>query len=191
MDGLEISFNGQVDLGMVAAFAALALTLIQWAASVIKNHRAAAKGQAASVCARVVRMRECESASSQLTRVNLVPQFGLEVMNSSNDIVYEVVLTLVFTQGAAWHDGRGLKGQGRKDGRVLLSCVAPGKTVRQIGPVDTSMHRVPGCEIAFTDRCGRSWVRSANRKLRRIHFRKSPVEYYGLIQPVEYADYGE
>lgn len=186
-DGVKISFNGQIDFGTVVAFLSLALTLLQWIVSLVRGRRAAARSQASAICARVVRMPERETATVGRCRIDLAPQFGLEVMNNSNDIVYQVILTAVLVQGAGPQDGRDVEGCG---GRVLLSSVAPGKTVRCIGHLDCSMHKTLGCEVAFTDRYGHSWVRKSDGHLGRIRF-KTPVDYYGLMLPVEWMDFDE
>ena len=186
-DGFAISFNGQIDFDTVAAFLALVLTLLQWIVSLIRGSRASARSQASAICARVVRMPQGETATADRRRVDFAPQFGLEVMNNSNDIVYQVILTAVLVQGAGPQDGRDVEG---RDGRILLSSVAPGKTVRRIGHLDCSMHRTLGCEVAFTDRCGHSWVRKSDGHLKRIRF-KTPVDYYGLMLPVEWMDFYE
>ena len=108
-------------------------------------------------------------------------------MNNSNDVVYQVILTAALVQGAGPQDGRDVEGGGC---RGLLSSVAPGKTVRCIGHLDCSMHKALGCEVAFTDRYGRSWVRKSDGHLGRIRF-KTPVDYYGLMLPVEWMDFDE
>ncbi|RGK40725.1 hypothetical protein DXD16_00375 [Collinsella sp. TF11-5AC] len=172
-DGVIISFNGQIDFGTVVAFLSLALTLLQWIVSLVRGRRAAARSQASAICARVVRMPEGETATVGRCRVDFGPQFGLEVMNNSNDVVYQVILTAALVQGAGPQDGRDVEGCGC---RVLLSSVAPGKTVRRIGYLDCSMHKTFGCEVAFTDRYGRSWVRKSDGHLCRIRF-KTPVDY--------------
>lgn len=186
-DSVVISFNGQIDFGTVVALLALALTLIQWIISLIRGRWAAARSQASVICARVVRMPEGEMATVGGCRVDFAPQFGLEVMNNSNDVIYQVILTAVLVQGAGPQDRRDVEGCGV---RVLLSSVAPGKTVRRIGYLDCSMHKTFGCEVAFTDRCGRSWVRNSDGHLCRIRF-KTPVDYYGLMLPVEWMDFYE
>ena len=186
-DGVVISFNGQIDFGTVVALPALALTLLQWIVSLIRGRREAARSQASAICARVVRMPEGEMATVGGCRVHFAPQFGLEVMNNSNDVIYQVILTAVLVQGAGPQDARDVEGCGC---RVLLSSVAPGKTVRPIGHLDCSMHKALGCEVAFTDRYGRSWVRKSDGHLGRIRC-KAPVDYYGLRQPVEWMDFDE
>lgn len=186
-DSVVISFNGQIDFGTAVAFLSLALTLLQWIVTLIRGRRAAARSQASAICARVVRMPEGETATVGRCRVDFGPQFGLEVMNNSNDVVYQVILTAVLVQGAGPQDGRDVEGCGC---RVLLSSVAPGKTVRCIGHLNCSMHKALGCEVAFTDRYGRSWVRKSDGHLGRIRF-KTPVDYYGLMLPVEWMDFDE
>lgn len=186
-DGVVISFNGQVDFGTVVALLALALTFLQWIVSLTRGRRAAARSQVSATCAHVARMPERETATVGGCRVDFGPQFGLEVMNNSNGVVYQVILTAVLVQGAGPHDGRDVEGS---DGKVLLSSVAPGKTVRCIGHLDCSMHKALGCEVAFTDRYGRSWVRKSDGHLGRIRF-KTPVDYYGLMHPVEWMDFDE
>lgn len=145
-DSVVISFNGQIDFGTVVAFLSLALTLLQWIVTLIRGRRAAARSQASAICARVVRMPEGETATVGRCRVDFGPQFGLEVMNNSNDVVYQVILTAALVQGAGPQDGRDVEGCGC---RVLLSSVAPGKTVRCIGHLDCSMHKALGCEVAI------------------------------------------
>ena len=186
-DGVVISFNGQIDFGTVVALLALALTLVQWIVSLIRGRRAAARSQASAICARVVRMPERETTTIGRIRIDFGTQVGLEVMNNSNDIVYQVILTAVLVQGAGPQDGRDVEGC---NSRVLLSSVAPGKTVRCVVHLDCSMHKALGCEVAFTDRYGRSWVRKSDGHLGRIRF-KTPVDYYGLMQPVEWMDFDE
>lgn len=110
----------------------------------------------------------------------------LSEMNSS-DFFCQVILTAVLVQDAGPQDGRDVEGCG---GRVFLSSVAPGKTVRRIGYLDCSMHKALGCEVAFTDRYGHSWVRKIDGHLCRIRF-KTPVDYYGLMLPVEWMDFDE
>lgn len=137
-DSVVISFNGQIDFGTAVAFLSLALTLLQWIVTLIRGRRAAARSQASAICARVVRMPEGETATVGRCRVDFGPQFGLEVMNNSNDVVYQVILTAALVQGAGPQDERDVEGCGC---RVLLSSVAPGKTVRCIGHLDCSMHK--------------------------------------------------
>lgn len=180
MDGVAFSFNGQVDLAAVIALLALALTVIQWGVSLASGSRAAARSQAMAICARAIEM-------TRIDIVNYTPEFGLEVMNGSNDLIYQVVLTAVLVQGAGPHNDREVEGY---EHRVVLSCVAPGKTARRVGRLDCSMGRVPGCEVAFTDRYGRSWLRSSDGRLRRLWF-TTPVEHYGLTQPVGWMDFNE
>ena len=86
-DSVVISFNGQIDFGTAVAFLSLALTLLQWIVTLIRGRRAAARSQASTICARVVRMPEGETATVGRCRVDFGPQFGLEVMNNSNDVV--------------------------------------------------------------------------------------------------------
>lgn len=88
-DGVVISFNGQIDFGTAVAFLSLALTLLQWIVSLVRGRRAAARSQASAICARVVRMSEGETATVGGCRADIAPQFGLEVMNNSNDLVYQ------------------------------------------------------------------------------------------------------
>lgn len=132
-------------------------------------------------------MPERETTTIGRIRIDFGTQVGLEVMNNSNDTVYQVILTAVLVQGAGPQDGRDVEGC---NSRVLLSSVAPGKTVRCVGHLDCSMHKALGCEVAFTDRYGRSWVRKSDGHLGRIRF-KTPVDYYGLMQPVEWMDFDE
>ena len=129
-DGVVISFNGQIDFGTLVALLALALTLVQWIVSLIRGRRTAARSQASAICARVVRMPERETTTIGRIRIDFGTQVGLEVMNNSNDIVYQVILTAVLVQGAGPQDGRDVEGC---NSRVLLSSVAPGKTVRCVG----------------------------------------------------------
>ncbi len=185
-DGVVISFNGQIDFGTVVALLALALTLVQWIVSLIRGRRTAARSQASAICARVVRMPERETTTIGRIRIDFGTQVGLEVMNNSNDIVYQVILTAVLVQGAGPQDG----GTSRDATAEFYSSVAPGKTVRCVGHLDCSMHKALGCEVAFTDRYGRSWVRKSDGHLGRIRF-KTPVDYYGLMQPVEWMDFDE
>lgn len=71
---------------------------------------------------------------------------------------------------------------------TLVRCSGQNREVRRA--LDCSMHKALGCEVAFTDRYGRSWVRKSDGHLGRIRF-KTPVDYYGLMQPVEWMDFDE
>lgn len=116
-DGIVISFNGQIDFGTVVALLALAPTLLQWIVSLIRGRRTAARSQASAIYARVVRMPERETATVGRYRVDFEPQFGLEVMNNTNNVVYQVILTAVLVQGAGPQDGTDVEGC---DGRATV-----------------------------------------------------------------------
>lgn len=99
-------------------------------------------------------------------------------LNRSESPVYEVIVSLVAVQGAAFSDGL----ETPYEYRGFLSVLPPGE--QSVGSVmaDGGMGLHFGVEIAFTDSSGVSWVRKSDGSLNKINTRA--VEYYGLSRPL-------
>lgn len=102
----------------------------------------------------------------------------MTVSNRSDSPVYEVVVSLVAVQGAAFCDGL----ETPIEYRGFLSTLPPGK--QNVGRVhlDGGMGLHFGVEVAFTDSRGVNWVRKCDGSLNRIY--NKAVEYYGLSRPL-------
>lgn len=112
----------------------------------------------------------------------------IELLNSSNEPVYEVVVGLVFIQGAAPRSGEEWQCMGNTSimggfGKVL-GALPPGQWIVRVPGGWANMFARPGAEIAFTDRSGLHWVRRATGKLERLP--TNAVDYYKISRPVDY-----
>jgi hypothetical protein len=123
-------------------------------------------------------------------RAERIPGSGtrIELLNNSNEPVYEVIVGIAFIQGAAPHSGeewmkveRGLimGGFGR-----ALGTLPPGQWFVTVPSHSGVMQGRLGAEIAFTDRSGSHWVRRATGKLEQL--RTNAIDHYGVSRPVDY-----
>jgi hypothetical protein len=93
---------------------------------------------------------------------------AVDCINGSQEPVYNVVVAIVFIQGAAPHtteDMLRLRGapQGGTAPVTTLSILPPGRSRAWIRGTHwtAAMAGRPGAEIAFTDRAGAHWIRRA------------------------------
>ena len=95
-------------------------------------------------------------------------------MNNTSTPVYNVVITIVFIQGAGPRDGKSVPSSWRY--RYISPILPPEQHSCFIDFAGLyGMHARFGVEIAFTDCLNRNWVRSAQGKLIQIKF--SPYTY--------------
>jgi hypothetical protein len=118
------------------------------------------------------------------------PKQPIALVNGSGEPVYRAVAWLVFIEGAAPHTGREMQALMNEPGiqvplwRSLLSHIPPGKHETSVGGGWAGMYRRPGVELAFTDRAGVHWLRSADGTLTEI--KQPAVEYYGIDGPYDW-----
>jgi hypothetical protein len=117
------------------------------------------------------------------------PQSRVAITNRSDEPVYNVVVFLVFVQGAAPDTGEAAMATFEDhvwDYVRVLSVLPPGAweilTVGDWG----GMQRFPGAETGFTDKSGTHWIRRANGSLEEIA--TDAVSYYGLNYPLLYSE---
>jgi hypothetical protein len=112
----------------------------------------------------------------------------IELLNSSNEPVYEVVAGIAFIQGAAPHSGE--EWMQLEDHSIMggfgkaLGALPPGRWAITVPGGWGAMMARPGAEIAFTDRSGSHWVRRATGKLEQLH--TNAVDHYKISRPVDY-----
>ena len=104
--------------------------------------------------------------------------------NQSGGLVYDVVATVVMRYGAGARDGRMYQG-GKL--RVLLPSLKPGDRKFCVDHVDLSMFKVPGVELAFTDKFEASWIRRADGKLKRLRCEGGTLGFYHIPFPVNWT----
>lgn len=134
---------------------------------------------------------EQEKMSTPLNRVN--GRSAVDLINSSAEPVYSLVVGITFIQGAAPHTLEGvmdIRKENRLQGMpVTTASVLPGGTYRvwiQGTGWTGIMAGRPGAEVAFTDRAGTHWIRRATGELEELP--KPPFEYFqehGLYGPYE------
>lgn len=110
--------------------------------------------------------------------------YHLIMLNTSDEPVYDVVLTIVGLQGTGPKVGEDVD---RNDwaARRHFGVLPPGRYVVGFGGGWSHLGFRPGAEIAFTDRNGKHWLRRANGPLRSIA--ADARRYYKLEGPFEYA----
>jgi hypothetical protein len=90
---------------------------------------------------------------------------------------------LVFIQGAGPGTGRDAQAAGSRF-RSVLSVIPPGTHYTRVAGGWGAMMARPGVEIAFTDRSGVHWVRSADDTVTEID--RPPAEHYGIEGPQDW-----
>jgi hypothetical protein len=106
------------------------------------------------------------------------------IVNGSQQLAYRVIASLVPVRGAIRQDFRPVVGAGPWEFRAFKGELPPGRTNLEIEHPGGGMHIRFAIELAFRDAAGRSWVRSAEGKLRRI--RVEPADHYGLHEPINW-----
>lgn len=115
----------------------------------------------------------------------------LSITNSSMLPIYEVVVSLVFVQGAAprtieeWkHLAESNSSVGTLHFGAAFTALGPGEWLVAIPSGWGAMMARPGCEIGFTDASGRHWIRRGSGQL--VPIRRNSIDHYGLTRPVDF-----
>lgn len=154
-------------VGAIATSCAVIFALIQLAIERYSRARDARLSRAASIAAWIVKPYEFP--------------MGLSALNSSNEPVYQVILTLVSIQGGGPpRDAHNAPEDFTH--RTCLSVLPPGRYRLWMTSGGHGMGSRYAVEVCFTDASGRNWVRKGNGRLKRL--RKNPVQYYKLRQPI-------
>lgn len=111
-------------------------------------------------------------------------EYYLVMLNTSDEPVYDVMLTLVALQGTSPMTGEEFKSDDWAP-RRHFGVLPPGKFVAGFGTGWGHMGYRPGAEIAFTDRNGKHWLRRAGGALRSIP--TNAREYYKMHGPYPYS----
>jgi len=108
------------------------------------------------------------------------------ITNASKEPVYEIVVFLVYIQGAAPKTGEDwmrLEDTGYTTSSTF-GVLLPGDWLGEVPRPEGGMNIQPGIEIAFTDHNNKHWIRRANGLLEEIP--KSAIDYYNLARPLGY-----
>lgn len=121
------------------------------------------------------------------------PSFGIQLVNTSDEPIYEVVVLPVFIQGAAPRTGEewaplvSRLDNPEPSPHVVFGALLPGRWRTQMPPVDTG---IPGgrlgVEIGFSDRNGNHWIRRATGVLEEIP--NNAIDYYDIWRPLAYSE---
>jgi hypothetical protein len=114
----------------------------------------------------------------------LAGRSAVDCINASSEPAYNVVLGIVFIQGAAPHTTEDMLKLRLGSGEVAsvptttLSILPPGRTRAWIPGTHwtSAMAGRAGAEIAFTDRAGSHWIRRATGELEELPV--DPLEYF-------------
>lgn len=156
-------------VGSIAVALTLMVTSLSVAADAWSRRRERRRGQAQTIAA-------WYAAENQLM-----------VANSSTLPIYEVVVSMVFVQGAAprtieeWVANS--EGAPPQFG-AMFTALGPGKWSVPISGGWGAMMVRPSCEIGFTDAAGRHWIRRGTGEL--VAINKAPIDYYGFWRPVDF-----
>lgn len=118
---------------------------------------------------------------------------GIQLINASNEPVYEVVAFPVFIQAAAprtgeeWMRAAMESNSGYPQSVVALGALLPGEWEVMAPQVDTGIVGTPrlGAEIAFTDRFGTHWIRRSTGSLEEVS--TNAISYYDIPRPLDYT----
>lgn len=116
------------------------------------------------------------------------PQLGqpntlVEMENRSEALVYQVVITLLFSAGLGPTKGEDVAEDWPY--RSVVDALAPGRWRVPVPGGWGGMSRYPGFEVAFTDLNGQAWVRRIGGSLERIPV--AAPDYYRLMRPLGFA----
>lgn len=176
MLGLDIDISGGITLGELIvgvatiALAAFALMQIAVERGARRHHERRAQAE------RVSAWPHSYWGSTDRTAIVL--------HNGSDEPVYLAVVSFVFIQGAAPHSGKELVARRDLFGQFVktFAVIPPGRHYTTVPGGWAGMMRRPGVEIAFTDRAGINWLRSATGQLSEI--RSEAADYYGISRPI-------
>jgi hypothetical protein len=137
-------------------------------------------------------VRKRQERRAQAERVSAWPhsywgitdQTTIVLHNGSDEPVYLAVVSFVFIQGAAPHSGKELVARWDMFGQFVktFTVIPPGRHYTTVPGGWAGMMRRPGVELAFIDRAGVSWLRTADGRLSEI--RREPADHYGLSRPI-------
>lgn len=104
----------------------------------------------------------------------------IELLNASRQPVYQAVALLALIQGG---EAEGVLATTHYGGYHMqtLSVLPPGRYYTTVPAAPTMMGRRYGVELAFTDRAGLHWRRTALGAMEQI--KKAPPDYYDLPLP--------
>lgn len=111
------------------------------------------------------------------------PRTILEIENRSGALVFQVVITLVFSQGAAPSTGEEV-GAGW-EWRSILDAIPQGRWRVEVPGGWRGMHRHPRVEVAFTDLNGLFWIRRSDGLLEEID--KPAPDHYEIPGPFSFS----
>lgn len=124
--------------------------------------------------------RQATKVSAWITKAYDDPMW-IAVRNSSDEPVYEVIVSLVSVQGAGPpRDAHDTEPDFRY--RAFLSVVPPGRFYASMPYGGHGMSMRFGLEVAFTDASGQYWVRKGNGDLSCIA--TPAIDYYRVHRPV-------
>jgi hypothetical protein len=108
--------------------------------------------------------------------------------NRSAEPIYEVVVMVVYIQGAGPRTGEDWASIARTGGTWpymrVYGALGPGLWWHTVDKGWGILAGRPGCEIGFTDSRGQHWIRRAIGDLVRIE--TNAVDHYGIDRPVNY-----
>ena len=108
----------------------------------------------------------------------------IELLNASKQPVYQIVAVLVGFRGVGAPDpGGGSLAKDQHGGYYMqtLSVLPPGRHYTTVSAPPMVMFRRYGVELAYTDRAGVHWRRTADGTL--VEIEKSPRDYYDVPLP--------
>jgi hypothetical protein len=153
----------------ISTFLAVAVALFLSGAETRRRARAEERQQAEQISAWMEELNTTDTFADGKLRVKLI------VQNSSNQLVYSLIASIVTAQSGA-------RVGARYEYRNYLGRVAPGRAVHTVEHPGGGMHKRFAIELAFEDSFGTTWVRSGKGKLTQI--KNDPLGYYGIDPPV-------
>ncbi|MDQ2755681.1 MAG: hypothetical protein M3Y71_03825 [Actinomycetota bacterium] len=107
------------------------------------------------------------------------PDTEVEIDNRSGAVIFQVVVTLVFSQGIG--PTRGEEADADYRHRSVLDAVPPGRWRVTVQGGWGGMSRYPRCEVGFSDPNGNHWIRRIDGTIDASP--SSAPEHYGLARP--------
>jgi hypothetical protein len=107
---------------------------------------------------------------------------GLVLKNGSGQLVYQLIASLISTQGAFRKTAVGDNTTDEFEFRVFVGLLPPGETKRRIEFSGHGMMLRFGIELAFQDAAGHYWLRRGDGALRQVD--KAPLALYEIDPPV-------
>src|SRR5580704_7129672 len=84
---------------------------------------------------------------------------GLQIKNSSDQLIYDLIAQTVAVQGAARRTAVGDSDERNRELAALVGNIPPGMTTTRINSAGGGMFIRHAIEIAFRDAAGRYWLR--------------------------------